>query len=96
MGQGAEERSRAITPRLLCEHHVDLRCGSADNQVTRQPNADELAEGISFDMARANELSFFDKTAPWNTLKPKWKARLGTRSLTVSLSEQLSSFIREK
>ena len=65
-------------------------------QVTRQPDADELADGISFDQAREKEQSFFESTAPWNGLPTEFKMRLGTKNLAASLSDQLLAFIREK
>ena len=64
--------------------------------MTRQPNADDLADGISFEAARRQEKTFFETTTPWKSLTLDLQARLGTRNLSVSLSEQLLSFIREK
>ena len=64
--------------------------------MTRQPNADELAEKITFESARAKEVAFFANTAPWSTLDLQWQKRLGTKNLTVSLSDQLMSFIKAK
>jgi hypothetical protein len=64
--------------------------------VTRQPNQDELAEGITFDQARALESGFFASTSPWNGLDTAMSGRLGTKHLTVSLSNQLLDLIREK
>ena len=65
-------------------------------QVTRQPDADELADGISFAAARAKEVSFFGSTAPWSSLAGEHKLRMGTKNLAASLSEQLLAFIQEK
>lgn len=65
-------------------------------QVTRQPNADELAEGLSFDQARAREASFFKEVAPWKGLDVEMRSRLGTKNLSASLSEQLLAFIRKR
>lgn len=73
-----------------------LKSSFPRSQVTRQPNADELAEKITFDTARTKEVAFFANTAPWNTLDAQWKGRLGTKNLTVSLSDRLMVFIRDK
>ena len=64
--------------------------------MTRQPNADELAENLSFDTARANEAAFFAYTAPWSALDETVKNRLGTKNLTASLSKELMLLIRLK
>ena len=64
--------------------------------MTRQPNADELAENITFDAARAKEVAFFANTDPWRSLDLQWQKRLGTKNLTVSLSDQLMAFIKAK
>ncbi|KDQ21433.1 hypothetical protein BOTBODRAFT_98847 [Botryobasidium botryosum FD-172 SS1] len=61
--------------------------------VTRQPDDDERAQGITSERARQVESEFFDTHAPWNmSMEP---GRFGTRNLTATLSKLLTEIIDE-
>jgi len=58
-------------------------------QATKQPSQQELDNGITYAQARANEEYFFDNAEPWTALNPVHQKRLGTKTLTAYLSDQL-------
>ena len=60
---------------------------------TRQPDDDQRLQGITPFDARAAEAQFFASTKPW--CDSKAKARFGTGSLVKSVSELLTTIIRE-
>lgn len=64
--------------------------------VTRQPNADELRDKITFEDARAKERKFFAETEPWKSLPLALKKRQGSQNLTSYLSRQLVFFIESR
>lgn len=61
--------------------------------ATMLPNQADLDRGKSWEQARADEVSWFATTEPWCSLDPLIKKRLGTGSLTDTLSEKLCSYI---
>jgi hypothetical protein len=64
--------------------------------VTKQPSQQRLNGGIDHATARAEEVDFFEKTAPWNSEFREFKNRFGTPALQKYLSECLCDLIRQK
>ncbi|KDQ18068.1 hypothetical protein BOTBODRAFT_63785 [Botryobasidium botryosum FD-172 SS1] len=61
--------------------------------VTRQPDDDERAQGITAERARQVEMEFFNTQTPWNnSTEPR---RFGTVNLTDSLSKLLTDIINK-
>ncbi|EJT97923.1 hypothetical protein DACRYDRAFT_119114 [Dacryopinax primogenitus] len=64
--------------------------------ITKQPAQAEVEQGISFDMARQNEVSFFETTEAWRALPSSIRqTNVSTPRLTAALSTLLSSHIRK-
>lgn len=62
----------------------------------KQPDQQQLEEGISWDQGRKNEADFFKKTTPWSNLEDAVKSRLGTQVLTQSLGTTLFELINTR
>ena len=59
----------------------------------KQPGTAELREHITWDLARQNELDFFQRTAPWNNVEFQLRERLGTKKLSAALGKKLFDLI---
>ena len=62
----------------------------------KQPNPRELEEGISWEVARANEDGFFTLHEPWASLERQHRRRLGSVALAEHLSVLLSDLVSQK
>ena len=60
------------------------------------PDSETLKSGITWEVARQEELSWFSNKAPWSTLEDSFRQRLGTGNLTRCLSEKLCDLIAER
>ncbi|KAH9915934.1 P-loop containing nucleoside triphosphate hydrolase protein [Epithele typhae] len=87
--QGAS-RSREMWLDVLEGRRHPLRHGYF---CTLQPDDDSRLAGITPAQAREREAEFFRKTTPWAQCASK--ERLGTRSLVKSVSELLTTIIRD-
>jgi hypothetical protein len=59
-------------------------------------NTQAINSGITWEMAREDESTFFSQTDPWSTLNGESKQRLGTGNLSRHLSEKLCDLIAER
>ncbi|KAG8813026.1 hypothetical protein FRC19_002720 [Serendipita sp. 401] len=59
----------------------------------KQANLEQLEGGITWEDARKNERSFFDKKAPWSQLDERIRLRLGTSALTNAVHNILFDLI---
>ncbi|KAG8755211.1 hypothetical protein FRC14_004253 [Serendipita sp. 396] len=59
----------------------------------KQADQEQLEGGITWEDARKNERSFFDKKAPWSQLDERIRSRLGTPALTNALGNTLFDLI---
>ncbi|KAG8772403.1 hypothetical protein FRC15_002753 [Serendipita sp. 397] len=59
----------------------------------KQANQEQLEGGITWEDARKNESSFFDKTQPWSQLDERTRLRLGTSALTNAVHNILFDLI---
>ena len=64
--------------------------------AVKQPNPRELEEGISWEVARANEDGFFTLHEPWASLERQYRRRLGSVALAEHLSIILSDLVSKK
>ena len=62
----------------------------------KQPDTQDVKDGITWEEARAQEEKFFTTKAPWSSLEPSVSEHLGTANLTVRLSNILSSLIAKR
>ena len=62
----------------------------------KQPDSRALAEGITWEEARAKERDYFAFTAPWSSLDYSQQQQLGTANLTERLSSLLSGLITRR
>ncbi|PWW77924.1 P-loop containing nucleoside triphosphate hydrolase protein [Tuber magnatum] len=64
--------------------------------VTKQPNQEQLVQGITHAQAREQEAEFFANTEPWKTELTDLKERFGTMALQSYLSKELGELIRKR
>lgn len=62
----------------------------------KQPNSNELREGITWKEARDRENEFFAMRSPWCDLDPMYQRYLRTANLVERLSEILSGLISKR
>ena len=75
-----------------------------NNQVTlkhgwycvKQPDSQQLKEGVTWSQARERELSFFSDRKPWSSLSSEDRQHLGTLNLVTFLSDTLSDLIARR
>jgi hypothetical protein len=59
----------------------------------KQPDQEQLDDGISWEDARQNETLFFENAPQWSSLEEAIKSRLGTKFLTQELGTILFELI---
>jgi len=64
--------------------------------VTKQPNQEQLVQGITHVQAREQEAEFFANTEPWKTELTDLKERFGTMALQSYLSKELGELIKKR
>ncbi|KAL0640425.1 hypothetical protein Q9L58_000393 [Maublancomyces gigas] len=64
--------------------------------VTKQPNQEQLTQGIDHAQARAQEAEFFKNTDPWKGELLDLKDRFGTQALQSYLAKELGELIRKR
>ncbi|RPA91160.1 P-loop containing nucleoside triphosphate hydrolase protein [Choiromyces venosus 120613-1] len=64
--------------------------------VTKQPNQEQLVQGITHAQAREQEAEFFANTEPWKTELTDLKERFGTMALQSYLSKELGELIKKR
>ena len=62
----------------------------------KNPDSQEIRNGITYEQAREKEAEFFSTRTPWSDLERLCQRRLGTDNLTKRLGQVLSSLISKR
>ena len=62
----------------------------------KQPDSQQIRDGITWSQARARETSFFRDQRPWSLLPPDEQERTGTQNLVTFLSDTLADLIAKR
>jgi dynamin family protein len=62
----------------------------------KNPDSQDIRNGITYEQAREKESEFFSTNAPWSDLEWLYKRRLGTDKLTRRLGQVLSNLISKR
>ncbi|KAF8270214.1 P-loop containing nucleoside triphosphate hydrolase protein [Lactarius quietus] len=77
-----------------------IQSGGKDGGIeyfsVKNPDSQDIRNGITYEQAREKETEFFETKAPWSTLEWLYKSRLGTDKLTMRLGKVLSSLIAKR
>ena len=79
--------------RFITNEHKPLANGWFS---VKQPDSQDVAEGITWEEARSQEELFFVQIQPWASLDAGVRDQLGTRNLTERLSQILSELIAKR
>ncbi|KAI0001001.1 P-loop containing nucleoside triphosphate hydrolase protein [Russula vinacea] len=70
--------------------------GGIEYYSVKNPDSQDIRNGITYERAREKEADFFSTKAPWSTLEWLYKRRLGTDKLTRRLGQVLSDLISKR
>ncbi|KAH9965467.1 P-loop containing nucleoside triphosphate hydrolase protein [Russula dissimulans] len=70
--------------------------GGIEYYSVKNPDSQDIRNGITFEQAREREAAFFSTKAPWSTLEWLYQRRLGTEKLTRRLGQVLSELISKR
>ena len=70
--------------------------GGIEYFSVKNPDSQDLKNGITYEQARQKEAEFFSTKAPWSNLDWLYQQRLGTEKLTRRLGELLSNLIAKR
>jgi hypothetical protein len=70
--------------------------GNIEYFSVKNPDTQEIRDGITYEEARKNEAVFFSTIAPWSNLEWLYQRRLGTDKLTSRLGQLLSTLISKR
>jgi hypothetical protein len=70
--------------------------GGIEYYSVKNPESQEIRNGITYEQAREKEAEFFSTKAPWSNLEWLYKQCLGTDKLTRRLSQVLSNLISKR
>jgi Dynamin central region len=77
-----------------------IRSGGEDGGIeyfsVKNPDSQDIRNGITYEEAREKEVDFFSTTTPWSNLELLCQRRLGTANLTKRLGQVLSSLIARR
>lgn len=77
-----------------------IRSGGVDGGIeyfsVKNPDSQDIRNGITYEQARENEVEFFSTREPWSNLDWLCQSRLGTDKLTKRLGQVLSSLISKR
>ena len=62
----------------------------------KNPDSQDIRNGITYEQARDNEADFFSTKHPWSNLEWLYKRRLGTDKLTRRLGQVLTDLITRR
>jgi hypothetical protein len=74
----------------------DRKRGAIEFFAVRNPDSQEIKNGITYERAREKETRFFQTKEPWSSLEWSHKRRLGTDRLTRRLGQILSDLISKR
>ncbi|KAL0484131.1 GTP-binding protein Mx [Acrasis kona] len=75
---------------IMCGKHFPLRLGY---YMVKNPSLKSLKENISFEMARQEEINFFEESLVWKQYTEKLSDRFGVDNLRSALSRKLIEMI---
>jgi len=70
--------------------------GGIEYYSVKNPDSQDIRNGITYEQARDNEAEFFSTRAPWSNLEWLYKRRLGTDKLTRRLGQVLTDLISRR
>ena len=70
--------------------------GKIEYYSVKNPESQDIRNGIKYEQARENEAEFFSTRAPWSGLDWPYKRRLGTDKLTRRLGQVLTDLIARR
>ncbi|KAF8504671.1 P-loop containing nucleoside triphosphate hydrolase protein [Russula emetica] len=70
--------------------------GGVEYYSVKNPDSQDIRNGITYGQAREKEADFFSTKAPWSNLDLLYKRRLGTDKLTRRLGQVLSNLISKR
>ena len=70
--------------------------GGIEYFSVKNPDSQDIRNGITYEQAREKETEFFTTQAPWSNLEWLYLCRLGTDKLTRRLGQVLSSLISKR
>ncbi|KAF8504672.1 P-loop containing nucleoside triphosphate hydrolase protein [Russula emetica] len=77
-------------------HSDDDENGGIEYFSVKNPDSQDMKNGITYEQARQKEAEFFSTKAPWSNLDWLYQQRLGTEKLTRRLGELLSNLIAKR
>ena len=70
--------------------------GGIEYYSVKNPDSQDIRNGITYEQARDNEAEFFSTRVPWSNLEWVYKRRLGTDKLTRRLGQVLTDLISRR
>ena len=70
--------------------------GGIEYFSVKNPDSQDIRNGITYEQAREQEAEFFSTREPWSNLEGLCKRHLGTDKLTKRLGQVLSSLISKR
>jgi hypothetical protein len=70
--------------------------GGIEYYSVKNPDSQDIRNGISYEQARDNEAEFFSTRVPWSDLEWLYQRRLGTDKLTRRLGQVLTELISRR
>ena len=74
----------------------DRKEGGIEFFSVKNPDSQDIKNGITYEQAREKEAQFFSTKAPWSSLEWLYQRRLGTEKLTRRLGQVLSDLISKR
>lgn len=74
----------------------DRKEGGIEFFSVKNPDSQDIKNGITYEQAREKEALFFTTKAPWSGLEWLYRRRLGTEKLTQRLAQVLSNVISKR
>ncbi|KAH9965473.1 P-loop containing nucleoside triphosphate hydrolase protein [Russula dissimulans] len=82
--------------RMIQGQHGDDEHGGIEYFSVKNPDSQDVKQGISYEEARKKETDFFSTKEPWSSLDWLYQRRLGTQKLVRRLSEVLPNLIAKR
>jgi hypothetical protein len=76
--------------------YYDEEDGGLKYFSVKNPDSQDIRNGITYEQARQKETEFFTTQAPWSSLDWVYQQRLGTEKLTRHLGQALSDLISKR
>ena len=80
----------------MIQGYTDRDRGGIEYFSVKNPDSQDIKNGITYEQARKNEVEFFATQLPWSGLDWLSQQRMGTDKLTRHLGEALSSLISKR